>query len=142
MGGGSDGGRERVAVNDRLLGKVAIESDCVYEKATRCRRQLLNRMQHGETRSLVDIDLIDACGIHGGNGPGDAMLANQERQFFAALGGKQLGIAQAANAVCRVVVLIEDDSSRYDGAEQRSATDFIDSSNVSRTRRPSALFKI
>jgi hypothetical protein len=98
-------------------------------------------MQHGEARSLVDIDLVDARGIHGGDGPGDAMLANQEREFFATLGGEQFGIAQAANAVRRVVVLIKDNGGRYDGAEQRSAANFIDSGNIRRARSPSPLFK-
>ena len=128
-------------MNDRLLGKLAIESDCIDQKIARRRRQLLNRTQHGEARSLVNIDLIDAGGIDGGNGPSDAMPANQEREFFAAFGRKQLGIAQPANAVCRVVVLIEDHGSRYDGAEQRSTADFIDSGNELRARSPSPLFK-
>src|ERR1700676_1832919 len=89
-GGGGDGGRERVAMNDRSLGKLAIDSDCIDKKIARRWRQLLNRMQHGEARSLIDVDLIDASGIHGGDGPGDGMLANQERKFFAALGREQL----------------------------------------------------
>jgi len=95
-----------------------------------------------EARRLVDINLIDAGGIHGGDGPGDGMLANQEREFFAALGGKQFGITQPADAVCRFVVLIEDDRGRYDWAEQGSATDFIDSSNKLRAYTPSPLFEL
>ena len=128
--GGGDGTRERVAVNNRLLGKIAFESDRIDQKIA-CRwRQLLHRMQHGETRRVVDIDLIDAGGIHSGNGPGDGMLANQQREFFAALGRKQFRIAQAANAVCRVVIFIEDHGGGDDRAEQRSTTDFIDSGNI------------
>ena len=69
-------------------------------------------------------------------------LANQQREFFAALGREQFGIAQAANAVRRVVVLIEDDGGSHDRAEQRSAADFIDSGNVLRARGPSSLFEI
>jgi len=45
------------------------------------------------------------------------MLANQEREFFAAFGEEQFGIAQAANAVRG----IENDGGRNDRAEQRSA---------------------
>src|ERR1700730_18722094 len=102
-------------MNDRLLGEFTIKSDCVDQKIACRRRQLLDRMQHCEARSLVDIDLVDAGGIHGGNGPSDAMLANQESEFFTALGGEQFRIAQATNAIGRVVVLIKDDGSRYDG---------------------------
>ncbi len=141
-GGGGDGGRERVAVNDRLLGKLAIESDGIDQKIARRRRKLLHGMKHRKARSLVDIDLIDAGGIHCGNGPGDGMLANQKREFFAALGREQFGIAQAANAVCRIVVLIEDHGGSYYRAEQRSAADFIDSGNAFRARSPSPLFKL
>jgi hypothetical protein len=125
-------------MNDGLLGKIAIESDGIDQKIARGRRQLLNRMQHGEARSLVDIDLIDAGGIDGGNGPGDGMPANLKREFFAALGREQFGIAQAANAVGRV----EDHGGGYDWAEQRSAANFIDSGNVFGARGPRPLFKI
>jgi len=74
-------------------------------------------MKHRKPRSLVDIDLIDAGRIHCGNGPGDGMPANQAREFLAALGREQFGIAQATNAVCRVVILIEDYGGSYDGTE-------------------------
>ena len=95
-------------------------------------------MKHGEARCLVKIDLVDAGGIHGGNGAGDGMTANEERERFAALGRKQFGIAQAANAVSRV----EYDGGGYDRAKQRSAADFIDSGNVFGARGPRLLFKI
>jgi len=38
---------------------------------------------------MVDIDLIDARGINGGNRPRDGMLPNQRRQLFALLNRKQ-----------------------------------------------------
>jgi len=99
-------------------------------------------MKHRKPRSLVDIDLIDAGGIHGSDGPGDGMPANQERKFFPALGGEQFRIAQTANAVSRVVVLIEDNGGSNDRAEQRSAAHLIDSGNVCRACSPNLLFKI
>ena len=124
-------------MNDWLLGEFAIEPHGVDQKMTRRGRQLLNRVQHGEARSLVDIDLIDAGRIDGGNCPGDAMLADAERKFFAALGGKQLGIAQPANAVGR----IENHCGSDDRAKERSAADFIDSGHVLRARRPRPAFQ-
>jgi hypothetical protein len=124
-------------MNDRLLGKLAIEPDGIDQKMACRRRQLLHRMQHGEARSLVDIDLIDAGGIHGGDGPGDAMLANQEREFFAAFGGEQFRIAQAANAVRGV----ENDGGSHDGPN----SDPRPTSSTPATccaRGPGPLFKI
>lgn len=58
--GGGDGGRERVAMNNVSLGKVAIEFHGVDQEIAGGGRQLLDGMEHGETRCLVDIDLIDA----------------------------------------------------------------------------------
>jgi len=124
-------------VNDGLLGKAAIEFDGIDEKEVRSGREFLNRMQHGESRGLIDIDLIDAGGIDRGNRPGEAMTANDERELFAAVGRKEFGIAQAANAMCRV----EDDSRGNDWAKERSAANFIDSGKVERAFGPSALFK-
>jgi len=136
-GSGGDGGRERVAVNDGLLGKGAIEFDGINEKIVGSGCEFLNRMQHGEARGLIDIDLIDAGGIYRSHRPGDGVMANEPRELFAALGRKQLGIAQAANAMCRV----EDDSRGNDWAKERSAANFIDSGKVERALGPSALFE-
>jgi hypothetical protein len=137
-GGGGDRGRERVAVNDRLLREFGIEPDGIDQKIAGRRRQLLDGMEHGKARSLIDIDLIDAGGIHGGHGPGDAMLANSEREFLAAFGGNQFGITQATNAIGR----IEDHGSGDDRAEQRSAANFVDSGNVVGARGPCPLLEI
>jgi len=46
-------------------------------------------MQHGHARSLINIDLIDARGIDGGDRPGDGALANEERQLLAFFGGNE-----------------------------------------------------
>ena len=58
-----------------------------------------HRFAHGHTRGLVDIDLINASSVDRGNRPGDGMFADSFRQNFAPSAGKQLGIAQTANAV-------------------------------------------
>lgn len=141
-GGGSDGHRERIAVNDWLLRKFAIKSHSIHQKVACRRRQLLNSMKHCKTRSLVDIDLIDAGGIHSGNCPSDAMLANQEREFFAALGGEQFGIAESPNAGRGIVVSIENDGSCDHWTEQRPAAHFIDSGNILCAGVPRPLFKL
>ena len=39
---------------------------------------------------MVDVDLIDARGVHGGDRPGDAMFANSFRQNFPAVGEQEL----------------------------------------------------
>ncbi len=135
-GGGYRSG-QRVTVDDRLLGKFTIEFYGIDEKMARRRRQLLDRMQHCEARSLINIDLIDAGGIDSGNGPGDGVLTNEGREFFATLGRKQFRIAQAANTVCG----IENDGGGHNWAEQRSAADFIDSGNMPRARGPRSHLK-
>jgi len=84
------------------------------------------------------VDLIDARGIHRGDGPGNRTLANLYRQLLAALGGEQFGIAQAANAVA----WIEDHSGGHDRAEERSATNLIDSGHEFGAHGPSPPFKL
>jgi hypothetical protein len=68
---------------------------------------------HGNARSLVDVDLIDASSVNGGNGPGDTMFANTFSQNLAPFCKQQFGVAQSANAIVR----IEDDSRSNDWAE-------------------------
>src|SRR5277367_3896592 len=103
--------------------------------------QLPNGVQHGQTRGLIDIDLIDARGINGGDGPGNATFTNEEIQLFSALGGKEFRIAQTSNAACDIVVRVKDDRRSYYGTEERSAADFIDSGDELCTGSPCALFK-
>jgi hypothetical protein len=70
---------------------------------------------------MVNIDLIDASCINRRNGPSHSMFANAFGKYFAALRGKQLGIAQPANAIAG----IENDRGRDYRPEKGSAANFI-----------------
>src|SRR4029077_1060453 len=129
-GGGGNGCGESVAVNDGALGKGAVEADRVNQQIIRGRRELENGIAHGDTRGLIDVDLIDARGVHGGDRPGDGVLTNALGENFAALSGQELGVAQPADAVGT----IENDGCGYDGAEQRPTTNFIHASDPPRAR--------
>src|SRR6266851_6747635 len=91
---------------------------------------------HDQPRRVIDVDLVNASGINGGNCPSHRVFPNALGQHFAALGQKQFGIAQAANTV----VSIENNGSSYHRTEQRPAAHFIDASHHGRTRCPCPLF--
>jgi hypothetical protein len=84
-----------------------------------------HRFAHGETRRMIDVDLVDACRIDRRNRPGDGMFANPRRQLFATLGQQQLGIAQPAKAVAA----IENHRRGHHRPKQRAAPNFIDASD-------------
>lgn len=112
-------------MNDFALWNFAIDLHGVDKKISRLRCQLLNGVQHRQARGMVNIDLVDAGGIHRGDGPRDGMFADADGEFFATFRGQEFRIAQTANAVGG----IEDHSGRHDRAEERSAADLIDSGN-------------
>ena len=73
-----------------------------------------DRLTHGQTRSLVNVDLIDARGIDRSYRPGDSVLADPFRQHLTPFRRQQLGIAQASHAILR----IEDDGGSDHGTKQ------------------------
>src|SRR5579862_1512329 len=87
---------------------------------------------------MIDVDLIDASGIDGGNRPTDRVLTNSIRQNFATVGQQQLGIAKAANSISG----IENDCCGDYGAEKRTTANLVDSGYEIRTGLPSFLFKL
>ncbi len=101
-GRSGDRGRQGIAVNDRLLRKVAVEAQRVHQQVVGSGIEAKHRFPHGQTRGLVNIDLIDAGGIDGRNRPGDGMLADSFRQNFAPFRRQQLGIAQTAYPIRRI----------------------------------------
>src|SRR5205823_8942130 len=86
-------------------------------------------------RGLVDVDLVDAGGVHRGDGPRDGALADTLRQNLAPLGGQELGIAQSLDAVRGV----EDDGGGDHGTEERAAADFVYAGYELRASIPCAL---
>ncbi len=94
-------------------------------------------MQHGQPRSMIDVDLVNPGGIDGSDRIRDRMFANANGEFLTALGRKQLGIAQPANAVAG----IENDRGRHHRSEQGSAPHFVHSGDQLGSRSPRQLFK-
>jgi len=86
---------------------------------------------------VVDVDLIDARGVHGSDRPSDAMFANSFRQNFTAVGEQELGIPQTADTVFGTQNYRGSDH----GTEQGAASDFVDSRYHPGTHGPCALFE-
>ena len=116
-------------MNDRLLREFTVEPHGIDQKMVCVHWQQPHCVQHGQTRRLVNIDLIDSPGIDGGNSPRDAMRTNADRESFATLGREQFRIPQAANAVGGV----KNHSGGHYGTEERPAAHFIDSGNMLRS---------
>ena len=77
-------------MNDGALREFAVELQRVDEEIVGTGRELLDGVQHGEARCVIDVDLIDARGINRGNRPGDGVFANSDGEFFAAFADSSL----------------------------------------------------
>src|SRR5580704_14247695 len=99
--------------------------------------QTNNCIAHGNSRSLIDVDLIDAGSIDGSNGPGNGVFADAFRQNLAPLGEQQFGVTQASNPITGV----EYDGGGDDRPEQRTAADFVHARVQARSRLPGLLLK-
>ena len=100
-------------MNDRLLGKFAVQAQCVYQQVVRARIKMGHCFTHRKTRSLINIDLIYTGSIDGRNSPGDSVLANAFCQNCASFRRQQFGISQTADAIRG----IKDDSRSHDRSE-------------------------
>src|SRR5580692_933818 len=109
---GNRGGKS-VAVDDGSLRQLAIEAHRVNQQMVRAGLQTYYRFPHGDSRSLINIDLVDAGSIDGGDSPGDGMLADAFGENFAPFCDQKLGIAQTSNSIPG----IEDDRSRHNRTE-------------------------
>ena len=104
-----------------LLRQIAIQTHGVNQQVVGAGFEAHGGFPHGDSGSLVDINLIDAGGIDGGDSPRDGMLANAFGQQLAPFRQQQLGVAQPSNAIAG----IENDGGRDDRSEQRTAADFV-----------------
>ena len=131
--GGGDGERERVAVVEAGLGAGVgelgeVEEHGVDEEVVGGDGEALDGVEHGEARGLVDVDAVDGFGIDFCDGDGEGHFADLAVEVLALLAGELLGVLEAvAGEVCRFDG--EDDGRGYDGAEEASATDFVDASD-------------
>jgi len=123
-------------VNDGALRQVEIELHGVNQKVIRGGLQLPNCLLHCLLGRLIDVDLINARGVHCGYRPGNRMFANALGQYFPSVSRQQLRIAQTADAIARIKYY----GGSHDGAEKRPAPDFIDTRDEPRSRGPRELF--
>src|SRR5580693_1795993 len=100
--------------------------------------QTNNCLAHGNSRSLIDVDLIDAGSIDGSNGPGNGVFADAFSQHLAPFCEQQLRVTQASNPI----TAIEDDGSGDDRSEQRTAADFVHARDHAYARLPGLLLKL
>ena len=89
-------------MDDRPLRQITIQLHGIYQKMVRRGGELVHGFAHSDTRSLVNVDLINSGGIDGGNRKGNRMIADTLCEYLATLGQQQLGVAQAANPVVGV----------------------------------------
>src|SRR5579863_914130 len=94
-------------------------------------------LQHRDSRSLIDVDLIDPGSIDGCNGPCNGVFADAFGQHFAPFREQQLGVTQASNAITGV----EDDGGGNNRSEQGAAPDFVHARDQARPRLPGLLLK-
>ena len=87
---------------------------------------------------MVDVELVDARGVHRRHRPGDAMVLDALRQDFAAGRRQELGIAQAADAV----VGIENHRAGNHRPEECAAPDLVHARYQRRARSPRLLLEL
>jgi hypothetical protein len=116
-----DGVAARVALDERALRHGQVDGHRVDQQKIGRGVQLLDRLAHGQTRGLVDIDGVDGGGVHGGHGPRHGALADALRQHFAPFRFEQFAVVQTAHrAIGR-----EDHGAGHHRSEQAAAADFI-----------------
>ena len=123
--GGGDGERERVAVEDAGLGAGMIDAHGVNEQVVGCDAEALDGDEHGEAGGLVDVEAIDGLGVDFGDRKGDGNLADLAIEALALLAGELLGVFET-HAGEDSDLRRENHGGGDDGAEERTATDFVD----------------
>ena len=78
----------RIPFDERFLLDEDVELHGIDEQIVGRDGELLERGGHCLAAGLVDVPRVDARGIDLSDRPGDSVLANSERQFFAAFGGE------------------------------------------------------
>ena len=82
-GGGGDGERERVAVDEAGLGAGVVELHGVDEEVVGGDGEGADGGEHGEARGLVDVDAVDGGGVDFGDGDGERGGADEAVERFA-----------------------------------------------------------
>jgi len=124
-GGSRDRNRKRVAVNEGFLLDQHIQLHGVEQQIIGRDFQLPQSFRHGLAAGLINIPGIDAACIDFRDRPGKCVLANSQRQNFAALGGQFLGIIESDDPPPG----IQDDGCGNDLAEKRAAPHFVKTGN-------------
>lgn len=141
-GSGGDGSTAGVAVDDAGLreariGGGEVDDHGVHKEMVRQLGKPGNCIEHCQPRSVVDIDPVDGLHINRRDGDADSVLMDAGSKSFTGRLRDQFRIAQAADAV----VGRKNDGCSDDGAEEASATDFIDPGDQFCSLRPSQLLK-
>ena len=119
-GGGGDGERERVAVEEAGLGARVVEAHGVNQQVVGRESEALDGGEHGDARGLVDVDAVDGLGVHLGDGDGEGAAADMAVEPLALLAVELLGVREAG-AGEGADAGWEDDCGGDDGAEERAA---------------------
>ena len=113
-------------MNQGFLLDGQIELERIEEEVIGKRLELRDGGDHSLPAGLIDVPGVDAAGINFGDCPGQSVLADALGENEAALRINFLGIVQTNDAASGT----EDDSCGDDGAEQRSATRFVESGDT------------
>ena len=97
-GGGGDGERERVAVDEAGLGAGVVEPHGVDEEMVGGDGEGADGGEHGEARGLVDVDAVDGGGVDLGDGSGECGGADEAVEGFALWGCQLFGVAESGAA--------------------------------------------
>ncbi len=87
--------------------------------------EALDGEEHGEAGGLVDVEAVDGFGVDFGDGDGEGELADLAVEELALVLGELLGVFET-EAGEGGGAGGEDDGGGDDGAEEGSATDFVD----------------
>ena len=125
-----NGEGESVAVEEAGLGAGVgelgeVEKHGVDEEVVGGEGEALDGEEHGEARGLVDVEAVDGFGVDFCDGDGEGLLADLLVEELALFAGELLGVFEA-EAGEGGGAGGEDDGGGYDGTEEGSPADFVD----------------
>ena len=121
--GRCNGNGAGITVNERLLLAADVKHHRVNQEVVRRKRQGFDCGRHSLAAGLIDVPSVDARRVHFRDRPGERVLANARREFFAVFGSEFLGIVEADDSPSG----IQDYGRRYDRAEERATSYFVNS---------------
>ncbi len=122
--GGADAGFGEIALDDGIAGDAVQRRRviAVGQHPDRSRIQGQYCAAHGQQAGLENVQAVDLFHRGLGHGMAQGLLADEDFQLLAALGGEFLGVGQAVDGPRR----IEDHRGRHHRAGQRSAAGLVD----------------